>query len=536
MSTVPRQPEESLLGRLVGGPRGFRELLERLGPTYVKIGQFLALRPDLVPEAYARELMRLLDTVPPFGWDEAKAIIADDLGADPGRIFAYVNPRPIAAGSLAQTHLAQLHDGTDVAVKVQRPGIRTRVMRDLGRARLLARLFELGQVSLVVTPRELVEELRIWLLEELDMQHELGNLIRLYRLAERSAIERIPRPYPNLSGKRVLTAEYIRGVPFSEILLALRTGEASELARVQSLGLDLGRLAENLIAASLTQIFRYRFFHADLHPGNLIALPGERIGFVDFGLCDELDETVQERQTRYLAALYGRDVDQMFTALTELLVPSEETDIAAFRRDFSAETRSWLGRLWDGGPTTNGGPPPGERSPIGEWMVGVMRLARHHRLGLPPRILSMYRALLTAETVANELGTGADLGSVGREFFTGLRLEQTLRGFTPDNLQQLALNLVGLVRDSPGQLHQILSELADGRFAVGMNMSEAPRAERARNRRARIIATAVLSVSVAVLLAVPGLPAVAGVSLGWPLGVLLVLLYAATALQWRRMR
>jgi ubiquinone biosynthesis protein len=534
VSTIPRQPEESLLGRLVGGPRGFRELLERLGPTYVKIGQSIALRPDLIPEAYVLELMRLLDSVPPFAWDEAKAVIADDLGDDPARIFAYVNPHPVAAGSLAQTHLARLHDGTEVAVKVQRPGIRTAVARDLGRARLLARVFELGHVSLVVSPRELVDELRVSMLEELDMQNELENLIRLYRLAEGSAIQRIPRPYPNLSGSRVLTVEYIRGIPFSEILLALRSGEADELERVEALGLDLHRLAENLIAASLTQIFRYGFFHADLHPGNLIALPGERIGLVDFGLCNELDETEQERQTRYLAALYGRNVDQIFAALTEVLVPSDEADIAAFRRDFSAETRSWLGRIWD--DRTNGGPPRGERSPIGEWMVGVMQLARQHQLGLPPRTLSMYRTLLTAETVAHELDTSADLGSVGREFFTALRFEQTLRGLRPDHLQQLGLNLVGLVRDSPGQLHQILSELADGRFTVAMNVAEAPRAERARNRRARIIATAVLSVSVAVVLAVPGLPAVGGVSLGWPLGALLVFLYAATALQWRRMR
>jgi ubiquinone biosynthesis protein len=536
VSTVSPQPRESLLARLVGGPRGFRELLERLGPTYMKIGQFLALRPDLIPEAYARELMRLLDTAPPFSWSEAKTIIAEDLGNDPAEIFAYINPNPVAAGSLAQTHVARLYDGTEVAVKVQRPGIRNRVMRDLGRARLLARLFELGHVSLVVTPRELVDELTGWMLEELDLQHELANMTRLYVLAEDSAVQRIPYPYPDLSGPRVLTAEYIRGVPFTEILLALRSGDTDELERVESLGIDLDRLAENLIEECLTQIFRYRFFDADIHPGNLIALPGERIGFVDFGLCDELDETVQERQTRYLAALYGRDVDQMFAALTELLVPTDETDMAAFRRDFSAETRAWLGQIWYQRPAMNGGTPPAERSPIGEWMVGVMRLARRHHLGLPPRILSMYRALLTAETLANQLGSDADLGSVGREFFTSLRLEQTLRGLSPDHLQGLALNLVGLVRDSPGQLHQILTEIADGKFELAMKVSEAPRTDRARNRRAQLVATTVLAVSVSVILAVPSLPSALGISLAWPLGILLVFLYAATALQWRRMR
>src|SRR5438128_1720455 len=116
---------------VVGGPVGFRQWLQRLGPTYVKLGQFLALRPDLVPQEYADELLLLFDRVAPFSWRQARSVLTEDLGTDPANLFALLNPRPIAAGSLAQTHAARLPDGSDVVIKIQRPGIRSRLERDL---------------------------------------------------------------------------------------------------------------------------------------------------------------------------------------------------------------------------------------------------------------------------------------------------------------------------------------------------------------------------------------------------------------------
>src|SRR3954463_1526036 len=154
MPADPDRALESLAGRVVGGPEGFRELLERLGPTFVKVGQFLALRPDLVPQEYCDELMHLLDALPPFDWSEAESAIAADLGADPERLFAHVETTPIAAGSLAQTHRAVTLDGREVAVKVQRPGVKKRVARDLRRVRTIARLLELARVAPVVAPSE----------------------------------------------------------------------------------------------------------------------------------------------------------------------------------------------------------------------------------------------------------------------------------------------------------------------------------------------------------------------------------------------
>lgn len=542
-----------------GGAVGFRELLERLGPTYVKIGQFLALRPDLLPRDYSEELIGLLDRVPAFPWSAAREVITEDLGASPEELFEYINPRPVAAASMAQTHVARLRDGTEVAVKVQRPGLREQVRRDLRRARVVARALDATGVSLVVSPKDLIEELGWWIVEELDMHHELRNMTRLYELTGDSPYERIPRPYPSLSGGRVLTSEYLRGIPLSVLLAHVRSGRPEDAERVDRLGIDLDALAEALISAVFRQVFRYQFFHADVHPGNILALPGGRIGFLDFGLCDYLDENVRQGQLQYLAAAYSGSVDEMFDALLDILVPGEDTDITAFRRAFTAETRTWMSRMriagavaavnsglderapgaeWDQdrGPADYGARDEDMKSPLGQWMVATMRTVRRHGLQLPPRVLSMYRTLLTAETVATQLGADADLRSVGRNFFTRLRVEEEIRALGPEQWQSSAASMLSLLRDSPRQLHRILSDLSEGRLVLTMNVSESFGMARAHKRRTRLLSTSIITVSVALLLTAADLPNVFGVSVAWPLGIWLAGMYASTIVLWLRLK
>jgi ubiquinone biosynthesis protein len=521
----------SFAERLVGGPAGLRERLQRWGPTFIKIGQFLALRPDLVPQEYCNELMRLWDQVPPFAWEKARTILAEELGREPEAIFAGINPTPVAAGSLAQVHVAYLADGTRVAVKVQRPNLPALVARDLKRLRSLARLLEWSGVSLFISPHELVEELTEWMLREIDCRNELANLSRLRDLTANSRIERVPRPYPELSTSRVLTAEYLRGMPVSDLLETLDRLRSGEEVAAPPPGIDRDGLAANLLTATFTQIFRYRFFHADLHPGNLVALPGNVIGYVDFGLCDELDETVRSRQMRYFAAVYSGDNRRMLRALLEILVPGDDTDLDAFQKDFLAETERWDGR---GDEHRQGGAPAeGRRSSVSQWMIGVMRAARRHHLQVPRRILSLYRALLAADTVCHQLGARVDLRTVGNDFFTQLQIEEVIRLLTPKSLQRSLFGMVELLRDAPGQIQQVLSELSEGRLVCNASVTEAPRLVRARNRRTRLVVTAILSLGPALLLTAPDLPTVFGVSLTGPLWGTLILLYLSIFLQWR---
>lgn len=535
MSIALPDTKGTITGRLLGGPAGFRRQLEQLGPVFIKIGQYLALRPDIISQEYCDELMGLVDQVPPFPWQEAKRILTEDLGDEPTEIFASIDQKPVAAGSLAQTHVAYLKDGTKLALKIQRPNIRTMVLRDLGRARLMGRLLELSGASLIVSPQEIVEELTVWLMEEMDFVNELANVTRLYHLTTRSRIEKVPRPYPALSSPRVIATEYLSGVPVSELLLTFRSDRLNKAERVEALEIDINRLAENLITASLTQIFRYHFFHADAHPGNLMALPGNVIGFVDFGLCDELDERMRKRQISYLSAVYSRDPERIFKAITEILIPSEKTNIEAFRRDFLAEitAKKRKGRM--NGQHIGGVPSNLERSPIAEEMTRVMRVARRHGLQIPPRVLSMYRTLFTVETVAHHLGTEVSLMSVGQEFFTTLQTEEALRALKLNNIQASVISSLALLSDSPHQLQQILTDLADGRSSLSVYTSESPKVRCDHNQRTRLVVAAILSVGIALLLTKPELSEQLGLPLEWPLSGALILLYLWILIQWWRL-
>src|ERR1051325_7915780 len=284
-----RELKERGLKVIRGGaprPQRFREMLVRLGPIYVKIGHFLALRPDVLPQEYCDELMLLVDQAPAEPWETVQAILARELGEPPEKRFRTNRHRPVAAGSIAQVHLARLHNGAWVAVKVQRPDLGKRIEKDLRRVRWLARSLDWSGVSPFAAPDEVVAELERWLRQELDFTRELRNQQRMYDALRRDEIVRVPRPYPSLSTRCVITSEYLSGLPFSAILQDVRDGTPR---RLQRRGLDAGILAERLIETALDQIFRQRFFHADMHPGNLLAMRGNVIGLVDFGLADVLD-------------------------------------------------------------------------------------------------------------------------------------------------------------------------------------------------------------------------------------------------------
>jgi predicted unusual protein kinase regulating ubiquinone biosynthesis (AarF/ABC1/UbiB family) len=238
---------------------------------------------------------------------------------------------------------------------------------------------------------------------------------------------------------------------------------------------------------------------------------------------------------RYLAAVYSAEVEQMYRALAEILIPSDTTDMSAFRADFFVESRRWTSRMRTSRESSSS-PAQRGRSPIAEWMIAVMRIAREHGLRVPPMVVSIYRALLVAETVASRLDANVDLRSVGRAFFGRLQRDEVLRAVEPQSLQPTLLNYATLLRDAPGQVNQLLTELAEGSFSLTVYGAEPPRVARARDRRVRMIVMSVLTVSLAGLLSRPELPVIQGVSLAVPLGALLVVLYVSIFLDLRRLR
>jgi ubiquinone biosynthesis protein len=516
---------------IVKSPVELREALESSGPTSRKIGQFLALRPDLIPESYCSELMNLVDHGPVVPWEAAKQVLEEDIG-DPVRVFASIDTNPFAAASIAQVHAATLHDGTRVAVKIQRPGSRAEAQRDLRRIRAVARVLKVGRLSTVVDWRHLGDELAEWLSQEMDFRRELRNLERLHKLCEGDTFQRIPKPFPDLCGDRVVTMELLRGIRVSDLL---RRGKFFEPSSADpNFDVDIDLFSRNLIRAVLHQVFELGFFHADMHPGNLMVLEDGVVGFVDFGLCAELDLALRRQQTRYLSAVYRRDIAGMQQALSDIVIASSASDLDAFHADFREESRKWT----DVGNTADceGASVSGKQATAGQWMVGVMTLARRHHLRLQPSSLAMYRALLGADTVAQALGSQEKLATIGRQFFQRMQIDEIVGSMSPKATEAFLLNLLALLRDAPGQLNLILSDLVENRLSFNVQMSERANLRGLRNRRTRLLAAAIASVGLAVLFASPTVGGALGPRWNWTPGVLLIIVYGAVLWHWFRLR
>ena len=264
-------------------PVRLRLALEELGATWVKLGQALALRFDLLPPSYCYELFRLFNEVAPFPYSDVEAIIRSEFGREVSEVYSWFDPEPFAAASIGQVHRATLPSGESVAVKVQRPGIQDRVETDLRLMYRMAFLPDLMRLFGGTRTRDVLDEFARWLGEELDYVTEAMNAYTIRENARFDPIEYNPKVWLDYSRDRVLTLEYIDGIPVSDILKDLRRDRGECVARLREQGCDLDQVAANIEWNFLNQVYAIGLFHADLHPANLIVLPGNRIGYVDFG-------------------------------------------------------------------------------------------------------------------------------------------------------------------------------------------------------------------------------------------------------------
>jgi len=492
------------------------------------LGRFLALRPDILSHEYRDELMELSDVVPPFPWDDAAAILTRELG-DLRAAFESINPQPAAVRPLAQVHRAVTREGRLVAVKILRPEVYERVRKDLRQARLFASLIPWRNSDLKVSPGQLAEELGAWLMRELDLTGEMENIQRLTELAVGNSEMRVPRAYPELSTARVLTTEYLGGIPLTDILSPTRRSGL----RLEDAGFNAGELAGNLMKSMLQQMFEYHFYNADVHPRNLLFFSGNTVGFADFALCEKIDQGVSREWAHFISGIYRTDLPQMFRTLLELLVPTAAADVEGLRDTFMAASHEWLRS-----------PPPGKlpyrsrdgHPPTADWMIALVRAAQQHKFRVPAEVLGVFRTLLTVESVAYRLEPSVHLQSAGSEFFMELQLREAFRLLKPDVQRDVTLDLLTTFRDAPEYLNQILAELAEGRFTLNLSATEHPRSAKTRDLRSRLVVAAVACVGIAGLLGEGELPMIASIPASVLLGAILALLYVYIVIQWRRLR
>ena len=392
-------------------PEKLRMLFEELGPTFVKLGQILSTRPDLITPEYARELSKLTEKVSPFPVEKARETIRAELGKEPEEIFREFSPEPLAAASIGQVHAAMLMDGTAVVVKVRRPGVDALIATDLEIMLYIARKLENFNESLArLRPVRIVEEFAYSLRRELNYQFEAANLLRFTRNMAGSEGLVIPRLYLEYTSMRVLTMERLFGDSATKVL-------AEEEVRRKY---DLPRIAELGVNSLLAQIFEYGFFHADPHPGNIFLLERNRFAFIDFGMMGRVSE--EERQD------FVKIIDYMLRGQISLMTDTAlRMTISGRFTGSRLELERDVGDLVDENINL-----PLDKLSVSHILEELMEMFSKYELSLKPNLYMMFKALITIE-------------HLGRTFNPQLRIVEMVKPFV-QKLKMRALNPVPYVR------------------------------------------------------------------------------------------
>jgi len=425
-----------------------RMFLEELGPTFVKIGQIASTRPDLLPASIIGELVHLQDRVVPFPFEQARDVIEEQFGEPLGKLFAEFDETPMAAASIGQVHLARLHTGEAVAVKIQRPDIRAIVETDLEIMENLASLAERRlDWAARIRLRDIVYELAESLRAELDFTIEGRNAERIGKQSASDPEVRIPKIYWDYTNRHVLTMEYLDGV------------KLTDANRLDELGFDRKKIAERIVGIVFRQIFDNGFFHADPHPGNIIALSDGTIGLIDFGMVGRLSPTMKYHFGSLVIALRRNNVDGIVRAIDAMGVIPEGIDMRALRAD--------LNKLRDKYYDV-----PLSRIRLGEAVNDLFAVAYEHKIDIPPDLTMLGKALLTLEGVVTSLDPAFSIVDVAEPFGRKLLVERLDPRHLTEALWQKALEYADLAKEMPAMLRELSGLLKQGRLRIDIALPE----------------------------------------------------------------
>lgn len=460
-----------------------RRVLEELGPTFVKLGQVLATRVDLFGPEWLAEFGKLQDHAPAVAWEEIEAQLIEDLGAPPEEVFSRVEREPLAAASLAQVHRAWLDDGTAVILKVRRPGIKPVVEADLRLLRRLAEVIESEAGDLrQYRPRLLVRQFSQSLRRELDFAAECRNAERIEQSLEPDSGIVVPEIFWQWSGERLNVQSCLEGIP------------GSDLEAVVESGLDRHLIAARGTRAILLMMLEHGFFHADPHPGNVLYLPDNRIGLLDFGMVGRLSEQRRHEVAELLHGLVAREAE---TAARILIDWSEggSPDEDRLREDVAEFIDHYHGV-------------PLEQLDLTAMIGEITAVLRHHHVVLPADLVLMFKAFLTLEGMGRSLDPDFDMAGeaapvleeVLRRHYSPLNVGRRVR----DSLFQ-TLRLLGSL---PDDLSRLLRSARRGRIEVHVDIKElhevSVRLDRAASRLTLGVVTAALIIGSAIVLNVQG--------------------------------
>jgi len=459
----------------------FANDLESLGPTFIKLGQILSSRADLLPPAYLDALSRLQDNIEPFPYEEVERTIRQELGVRISHAFVEFERLPIAAASLGQVHRAVLRGGREVAVKVQRPGIRELIEQDLATFHDIAKVIDrLGAVRNVDAGRVL-EEFRRALLAELDYREEARNLVTIARQLRDFENIVVPLPVEDYTTGRVLTMDYIAGTKITAV------------SRVEWTEVDGSTLAEDLLSAYLQQILIDGVFHADPHPGNVLLTPDRRLALIDLGMVGRISVHAQEQLFKLILAIAegrGDDAADVLVAIGERREDFQEADM----RRAIAEL---VGRFHRHPLEMN----------VGRVVIEMSSSGAVHGLKIPPDLALLGKTLLHLDEIGRVLDPEFDVNASLRHNASSVMRRRMLKSATPANIFSAAMDVREFAERLPGRVNRILDSLAanDLRFKVEVidQGSIIDGLQKVANRIALGLVLAALIVGAAMLMRVP---------------------------------
>jgi len=455
---------------MLGAPQRLRLALEELGPTFVKFGQILSTRPDLLPPAYIAELSKLQDTVPPAPWEVIKPRIEEELGGPLDTLFATFDPDPMAAASLAQVHAATLTSGDQVVVKVQRPGIRRTIDVDLEILYDLARLAQertpLGRLYDLV---EIAEDFATTLRNELDYRREGRNADRFRQNFADEPYIYIPRVYWDYTTGRVLTLERISGIKIDDIVA------------LDEAGYDRHQIALNAARIIIKEVLIDGFFHADPHPGNFVVMPGHVIGAMDFGMVGHLSPHLKEDLVQLYIASVRLDSEGIIDQLIRMGAAQGRVDRERLRRDLERLLTKYQGV-------------PLKEIRAKEVVEEIMPIAYRHHLRLPSDLWLLGKTLAMMEGIGLKLDPDFDVFAISEPYVRRFLWQM----YSPTLLGRKLLTGVSdwsdFLLDLPKQVPRLLDQMERGDIQINVDI---PRADSILSRLDRIANRLAISLLVA---------------------------------------
>jgi len=419
-----------------------RLAFEELGPTFIKFGQILSTRPDILPEEFIREFLKLQDEVPPFPFSDVVKVIEHEFKKPVKELFQEIEEKPVAAASIAQVHRAVTINGERVVIKVQRPDIETIIDTDVSTLQYLARLvIKYIPESKIYDPVGMVEEFGATIKKEMDFTLEASYTERFKKSLSDDQRILIPTIYWNLTGKKVLTMEGIDGIKIDNI------------EKLKQSGIDTEKIGHIVAETFFRQIFEFGIFHGDLHSGNIFVAGPEKIAFVDFGIVGKIDKEMQENLADVFVGLVTEDYELLTQVYLKMGILPEDIDEPAFKREYQDMLFAYFGK-------------PFKMTSVGEVLMNYIRLASRYNIKMPRALLLLDKCILELEGLGRLLHPEVNVLVESQQFARKIIAKR----FGPAQVAKDAIDTVReyqtFVRTFPSQMSQILKKMMSDKFTI----------------------------------------------------------------------